>query len=204
MREPHPSESRSPSRLPAWAWPLVLVVPLEAWREALAREIPRVMPGVQRHGAFAPGVLVAIGLATVVLGALVEAAFYGMLWGARGLRLPLLATALVLVQVSISEPLALSLMLRVRPGSAHAAWLVPVVGARALWTEGQAPSAFAAAFGGAGGLAAARIAVTAGTQAGLVGRRAGEALAIVAASWLASHLAQWWLLELLQGRTGPR
>ena len=199
-----PSETRSPPRVPAWAWPFLLFVPLQAWRDLLGREIPTLTAGSHSGASPAPGMLVAVGLAVVVLGALAEAAFYGMLWSARGLRLPMLASALVILQVSIAEPLAQSLMLRVPPGSAHRAWLVPIVGARALWPHGLAPNVFAAAFGGSGALAAARIMVTAGTQASLLGRRAREGLAMVAAGWLVSHVAQWWLLELLQGRSGPR
>lgn len=184
---------------PWWMWPVLLWLPLDAWRERFLREAPGVDPAALGRAGLAPETLAWLAAAFVLVAALAEAGFYGMLWASRGRRLPLLAAAVAVVQAGVLELLALRLLdLAGRPAAPWAAWLA---GPRALAPHGAATGAFAAAFGGAGAMALARLALLAGLQANLVRCRWREAFALVCGAWLASHVAQWWLLELFQGRS---
>ncbi len=180
---------------PAWLWPLLAWVPLAEWHERFAREIPRLDAVVLAGTRAAPATLAWAATGLVVALALAEALFYGILWGARGRRLPVAAAAVAVLQAGLLELAALRLL-----GSFPApapAWVAALAGTRALGASGP----LAVAFGGAGLLALLRVALFAGLQAGLV--RAGwrEAFALTCGGWLASHLAGWWLLELAQGRS---
>jgi hypothetical protein len=175
---------------------LAVLVPLEAWRECLLRgQLAEPDAGL----ALTPAVRVAIGLAALAALLAAEALVYGMLWSLRGARLPLARAWLALLQVSMLEPLALELV--ARAGGHPDAVTVALVGARALAPAAGA-GAFATAFGSAGLLALARVALAALAQARLAGRPWREAVALVTAGWLASHVAIVWLLDLVWGRSG--
>jgi len=183
---------------PAWFWPVLVWLPLDAWHERFVRELP-VDPAVLERTRVPPEALAAIATATVALAALAEAGVYGMLWAARGRRLPLAAAFVAVVQAGVCELVALRVLDFSR--GAPVAWAAALAGARALAPDGRAGSALALAFGGAGLLSLARLALFAGFQARLAGGRFREAFALTCAVWLLSHVAQWWLLELFAGRS---
>lgn len=180
---------------PAWWWPVLVWLPLDAWHERFARELPRFEPAVLERARLQPEVIAWSASAFVLVAALAEAGFYGMLWAARGRRLPLVAATVAVLQAGVVELLALRVMELAGAG----AWAAVLAGARALSPRGAGASALATAFGGAGLLALVRCALFAGFQAGLVRGRFREAFALTCAVWLASHVAQWWLLELVVG-----
>jgi len=180
---------------PAWLWPLLAWVPLAEWHERFAREIPRLYAVVLAGTRVAPGTLAWAATAFVVALALAEALLYGMLWRARGRRLPVAAAAVAVLQAGLLELAALRL-LDALPAEAPA-WAAALAGARALRPAGP----LATAFGGAGLLALLRVALFAGLQAGLARASWREAFALTCAGWLASHVAWWWLIELAQGRS---
>jgi hypothetical protein len=194
--EPRPAETRA--FWPAWSWPLLLWLPLEAWYSRFTRDMPTVDAGTLARVHLSAAALPWLATATVVLLALAEAGFYGMLWAARGRRLPLLAAAVAIVQCGVAELLAFTLLERAQGG---AAVLGALVGARALVARGAAASPLMVAFGGAGLLALARCALFAGFQSRLVPCRWREAFTMTCGVWLASHVAQWWVLELVTGRS---
>lgn len=182
-----------------WLWPILLYVPLAAWRQAFARELPGLFAGALPRPV-APATLAGLGVAALVAASLAEAAFYGMLWAARGRTLPRLAAAFVILQLSLFELFACELLARTGPDSAPAPLVALLAGARVFWRGARAPSAFAAAFGSLGAFTLARAALFAALQAGALRVRAREAFAQVALVWLGSHVAWWWLLELARGR----
>lgn len=179
---------------PAWLWPLLVWAPLEGWHARFARDLPA-LGGALGSAPLAPAGLAWLATAFVPLTALAEAGFYGMLWAARGRRLPLLAASVAVLQSGVLELLAL----RVLDGAGRETWAVLLAGQRAAAT-GDA-GALAVAFGGAGLLAVARCALFAGLQAGLVRCRWREAFAVTCGGWLASHVALWWAIELFRGRS---
>ncbi len=180
---------------PAWLWPLLAWVPLEQWHARFARELPALGGAALAGAPASPAALAGIATGVVVAFALAEAGFYGMLWAARGRRLPFWATTVAVLQAGLFELAALQL-LDAHPAPAPA-WVAWLAGVRALGVR----SAFAVALGGAGLLALARGALFAGLQAGLVRRPWREAFALVIAGWVASHVAAWWLAELFRGRS---
>ncbi len=192
--------SRTPlSTPPWWAYPLLLPGPLLAWHDVIAHELARV-PGAP--GGFASPALAWAGVAVLAAGLLAETAFYGILWAARGRRLPFRASALVLLQLSMLEALASGILQwapATGPGFA-AGWVL--AGPRLAWAGG-APGGFLSAFGSCGVLTFVRIALWAWAQAEGVGRRWREAAVTVGTVWLATHVAQGWLMELLRGRSMP-
>jgi hypothetical protein len=196
-----PGRPEAPAFWPAWSWPLLLWLPLEAWRSRFARDLPPVDADTLASVHLSQGALVWLATATVVVLALAEAGFYGMLWAARGRRLPLLATAVAVIQCGVAELLAFTLLERAQ-GAADGVRvaLATVVGARVFVPHGTNTAAWTVAFGGAGLLALARCALFAGFQSRLVPCRWREAFAMTCGAWLASHLAQGWLLELVTGR----
>jgi hypothetical protein len=195
--EPRPAPARP--FWPAWSWPLLAWLPLDAWHTRLSRDMPGVDPAVLARVHLSQGSIVLLATATVAVLALAEALFYGMLWAARSRPLPVLATAVVVLQCGFTELLALDLLARARDGWGGA--VVLLAGPRALLAPGAAAGAMTVAFGSAGLLALARCALFAGFQSSLVPCRWREAFAVTCGVWLASHLAQGWLLDLLQGRS---
>lgn len=195
---PKPAPRERSGFWPAWAWPLLVWLPLDAWHERFAREMP-LDPALLERSRVAPEALAWVATAAVALAALAEAGAYGMLWAARGRRLPLVAAFVAVVQAGVCELVALRVLDLSR--GAPAAWAAALAGARALSPDGRAASALALAFGGAGLLTLARVALFAAFQSSLVRGRFREAFALTCGAWLVSHVAQWWLLELLQGRS---
>jgi hypothetical protein len=189
-------------RTPAWAFPLLLPLPLAAWRALIAREIARA-PDPAVDAWCPPDVRAWFGAALALGAVLAETGVYGMLWAARGRRLPLAATALVLLQLSVLEPFAAALLERQGAGPAASAWLVALLGERARWGGGP-HGGFAAAFGSFGVLVLVRIALAAWAQAAGVRRPWREAAALVGVVWLASHVALAWGLDLMWGRSTMR
>ena len=196
MDEPVPREGRG--FWPVWFWPVLVWLPLDAWHERFARGLP-VEPAALERARVSPEALAWIATAAVALTALAEAGAYGMLWAARGRRLPLAAAFVAVVQAGVCELVALRVLDLSR--GAPATWAAALAGARALSVDGRAGAALEVAFGGVGLLALARVALFAGFQSGLVRCRFREAFALTCAAWLVSHVAQWWLLELWQGRS---
>lgn len=206
MREPvvmddwdaAPAEpAEKPRFWPAWLWPVLAWLPLDAWHSRFARELP-VGAAVLERTSVTPEALARVATAAVAAAALAEAALYGMLWAARGRRLPLAAAFVAVLQAGVLELVALRVL--EFAGEGPSPWVAALAGVRALRTGGRAGSALAVAFGGAGLLALARLAIFAGLQASLVRCRFREAFALTCGVWLCSRVAQWWLVELLAGR----
>ena len=182
---------------PWWAWPLLLPGPLLAWHELVANELSQVPDAPSWFGSPA---LAWSGVFMVVCGLAIETLFYGALWATRGRRLPFAASALLLLQLSMLEALATGIL---RHAPASGPWLgasMLLAGARATWVR-AAPGAFASAFGSFGVLTLVRMGLWAWAQAEATGRRWREAAPLVASVWLASHVAQGWLMELMRGRS---
>lgn len=182
---------------PVWLWPVLAWLPLDAWHSRFASELPVAAAALERTRV-TPERMAWVATAAVAVAALAEAALYGMLWAARGRRLPLAAAFVAVLQAGVLDLVALRVL--ELAGDRPSPWAAALAGARALWPGGRAGSALAVAFGGAGLLALARLAVFAGLQASLVRCRFREAFALTCAVWLASRAAQWWLVELLAGR----
>ncbi len=184
-----------PARTPEWVALLLLAGPLSAWHERIAHDLARVPQAPAWLGTPACTWTLVAG---VVAAALIEAGFYGMLWAARGHRLPLATSAWALLQLSMLDWFAFWLAERAPAGAGSEAWRVVLLGARAL---GASHGAWAAVCGSLGALTLARMAGWAGAMAALVRRPWREAATLVAGVWIASHVAQGWLLELLRGRS---
>jgi hypothetical protein len=160
--------------------------------------------GVSAHGrALAAGEAVAAsamltGFAWLLgrtAGWLAEAAAHALAWRALGWRLPLGPFLAWLPGLSVLDLLAHALA-HGSPGTGALAWLV------GLHPEAAAaPSGFAAAFGGLGLLAVARIVLTADIQRRVLG--VGWALpgVITGSLWLGSRLTVWWTADLMRGRS---
>jgi hypothetical protein len=184
---------------PVWIWPLLVWLPLDEWHARFARDLPRLDPGLLARSRTSAEALAWLATALMPLAALAEAGGYGMLWAARGRRLPLAATAVAVLLAGTLDLAALQLLDRTR---GHAGPLVAMLaGARAYVPEGAAAGAFTVAFGTAGAFTLGRCALFAAFQAHLVPCRGREALAMTCGAWLVSHVVQWWVLELLQGRS---
>ena len=182
---------------PWWAWPLLLPGPLLAWYTVIADELARVPDAPAGFGSPA---IAGAGVAALVAGLVLETLFYAMLWGARGIRMPVLSSALVLLQLSMLETVG-GAIARHAPDAGHAlAWAVLLAGARAAW-GGGGPGGFGSAFGSLGVVTLVRMALWSWAQSEGTGRRYREAAAQVAVVWLASHVVQGWLMELMRGRS---
>lgn len=206
MREPvvmddwdeEPTRAEETPRFwPVWFWPVLVWLPLDAWHARFVRDLP-VSATVLERTSITPQALAWVATAAVALAALAEAALYGMLWAARGRRLPLAAAFVAVLQAGVLDLVALRVL--ELSGEGPSPWAAALAGARALWPADRAGSAAAVAFGGAGLLALARLAIFAGLQAGLVRCRFREAFALTCGVWLVSRVAQWWLVDLLAGR----
>lgn len=184
---------------PAWLWPLLVWPPLAAWHARFLRDLPAIDPATLARAHLSAGGLAWIATAFMLVAALVEAGFYGMLWAARGRRLPFLAAAVAVVQAGVLELAALDLI--DAAGSAPAAWASWLAGPRAVVPHGAVAGAATMAFGSIGIFTLARFTIFAGLQAGLVRCRWREAFALTCGTWMVSHVALWWLLELFAGRS---
>jgi hypothetical protein len=195
-----PRDGSATAGPPAWAIPLIAAGPVIAWRGTFASEFAR---SASAPAWLASNAFIWACVTFTVAGVLVETGFYGMLWAARGRRLPFVATALVLLQLSMQEPVALWIREHGPTDPAAQIWRTLLIGARARW-PGAAPGGFAAAFGSCGALTVLRVALSAWTQSSGTGRPWREAMAVVAGVWFASHLALGWLLDLMWGRSAMR
>lgn len=184
---------------PAWLWPLLVWLPLGAWHARFVRDLPAADPEALARAGLTSSALAWIATALVLVAALVEAGFYGMLWAARGRRLPIFAAAVAVVLVSGFELAALDLI--DAAGPAPAAWVAWLSGLRAQLPRGAVAGAVTTAFGSIGLFTLARCAMLAGLQSSLTGCRWREAFALICGTWIMSHVALWWLLELLAGRS---
>jgi len=190
-------EPRISSVPPWWSWPLLLPGPLLAWYTVIADELSRVPDA---PGWFGSPALAWAGVGALVFGLAVEALFYAMLWGARRIRMPIVSSALVLLQLSMLETLATGIVQHAAAAGPALAVDVLLAGVRARWGE-SGPGGFRSAFGSFGVLTLVRMGLWAWMQAEGTGRRWREAAAQVTAVWLASHVAQGWLMELMRGRS---
>jgi hypothetical protein len=198
-RLPSAAWTPSASFWPAWLWPLLLWPPLAAWHARLVRDLPAADPATLARAHLTAGGLAWIATTLVLVAALGEAGFYGMLWAARGRRLPILAAAVAVVQAGVLELGALDLI--DAAGSHPGAWVMWLAGPRALVPHGAVAGAASMAFGSIGAFTLARCAIFAGLQSGLVRCRWREAFALTCGTWAVSHVALWWLLELFVGRS---
>jgi hypothetical protein len=175
-------------------WPLAVFVCAVAlfWHDTLLAQLAHTPELAPRH--VPPRLAASFGVFTQLAFSALEAFLYARAWRAAGRTLPWARTAATLFVISALEAFAVFLLQR--PDAARFAWLV---GPRAAWPGGIAASALARAFGGAGALAFARIALTARAQAGAAGARFAAALALVLAGWLGSRLVLWWTLDLVRG-----
>ena len=181
---------------PGWSWPLLVAGPAYAWYGAVSAELARVPDA---GPAFASPALAWAGVAALVASLAAETLFYGMLWAARGTRLPLAPCALALLPISTLELLAASLARHAPAAGLARTACVALAGARVL---GAGEGGFACAFGSFGLVALVRMALWAWVQADAAGRRWRDAAPMVAAVWLASHVALGWIVELVRGRSG--
>lgn len=182
---------------PVWLWPLLVWPPLAAWHARFMRDLPAIDPAALSRAHLAPDTLAWIATVLVIVAALVETLFYGMLWATRDRRLPVLAGMVAVVQAGVLELAALDLI----EAAGRKAWVSWLAGPRAPAPHGAVAGPVMMAFGSIGVLTLARCAVFAGLQAGLVRCRWREAFAITGGTWLVSHVALWWLLELFLGRS---
>jgi hypothetical protein len=182
---------------PAWLWPLLVWLPLDAWHTRFVRDLPPVDPEALARAHLPAGSLAWFATALVLVAALAEAGCYGMLWAARGRRQPVFATTVAVVQTGALELAALDLI--EAAGRTPGTLAILLAGPRALVPQGAVAGAAMVAFGSVGLLTLGRCAAFAGLQSGLVGCRWRAAFAMVCGTWLVSHVAQWWLLELFVG-----
>ncbi len=181
---------------PWWAWLLLVPGPLLAWHECVERELE----GLATELPFAPATAAWIGVAGFACALVAETLVYGMLWSARGRRLPFASSLLVLLQLSMIDVVALAIgSHRPEAGAARAVACV-LAGPRVTW-PGAAPDGVAAALGSLGALTLVRMALWAWVQAEGTGRRWREAAAIVALVWAGSHVVQGLMVELTRGRS---
>ena len=197
MDEPLPREAGL--FWPAWFWPLLVWLPLDGWHERFARDLPPIDPAVLARAHLTPGALAWFATAMVAALALAEAGFYGMLWAARGRRLPLVAAAVAVMQAGVLDLVALRVLDLAR-GTAEP-WAALLAGARALSPRDTAAGPLWVAFGSAGALSLGRCALFAGLQSSLVRCRWREAFAQTCGVWVVSHVGLWWLVELFVGRS---
>uniref|UniRef100_A0A832I2X0 Yip1 domain-containing protein n=1 Tax=Eiseniibacteriota bacterium TaxID=2212470 RepID=A0A832I2X0_UNCEI len=194
MRDRVPLPFRSWAVLPwlafvAWLW----------WRAALER---LAATGAAPAGAGGPDpaalALAATGMK--LAGHALEAAWYAACGRALGARLPVVRLAVALVTLSMLDVARLALL--GPPAGEGFDPRLPLVGAELLAGAGAPHDGFGAAFGSFGLFVALRLAGTAWLLARALGEgRGGAAALLVAATWLASRLAAWWVVDLARGRS---
>ncbi len=196
MHEPDRRPSPFATRAPWWAWPLLLPGPLLAWYEIVEGEAER----SALASAFSPSATAWIALVGLSLAVVGESLVYGMLWSARGRRLPFATSVLVLLQLTLLDVLALALVESPPDAGPGRALACVLAGPRVAWGE-SGPGGMANAFGALGGLTLVRMAIWAWAQSEAVGRRWRDAAWMVASVWLVSHAALGVLAELARGRS---
>jgi len=196
MHDPDRRPSPLAAGPPWWAWPLLLPGPLLAWHACVESEMERSASALP----FAPSAIAWIGVAGFACALVVETLVYGMLWAARGRRLPFASSVLVLLQLSMIDRVALAIGSHVPEAGAARALACVLAGSRATWV-GAAPDGVSAALGSLGVLTLARMALWAWVQAEGTGRRWREAASMVALVWAGSHVVQGLVAELARGRS---
>jgi hypothetical protein len=145
--------------------------------------------------------LVALGAVARVLGTAIEAGVYALVWRSWGRQLGFLRTAFWLLTISSLDVLASQLrFVGLEHGDMLAAWLAPVVGCAVL-PEPRLEGGLLSAFGTFGLLAIARLVATARAQAALLRIGMLRPLALTAGMWLVTHVALWWSVDLMGGRS---
>jgi hypothetical protein len=190
MEDLHPAmPSARASDARAWGTAL-LVVPL--WIAALVRAA-RAWPAPPLSGA----AMVAAALAAQALATLGEALALRTAWGALGRRAAVRALAPRLFAASAAEAFAVAVA--AGTGALPVGLAVVLAGARAA---SDAPTgAWGRAWAALGVLTLVRLALSAAAQAEVARVRWRDALVVALVAWLATRLAMWWTLVLLQGRT---
>ena len=150
-------------------------------------------------GLPSPTLVVAVATTGKLLGHVSEAAFYVLLWRARGTRLPFRRFFVWVVSASIADQFAFGLAAPYRSGGAPL-WRVCLAGLHlATGTVFHESPVIRAGFGSLGLLTATRIAVTGAAQAQATGRSLAEGVGWTLLVWLVTRLAAMGGLDLLRG-----
>lgn len=153
-----------------------------------------------RGGLDAPSWIPAVaGAFSPVVATFVEVALYGAFWRSLGRPFPFACVWIRTVALSMPESLAMPVIVRAHAEPQIAPMLAWFVGPRAL--DSDVASGFAAAFAGAGLIAAGRLALAAHVHARAVGVRWTTAFAVIAGGWLLTRLLVWWTVDLVIGRS---
>ncbi len=141
----------------------------------------------------------AVALLGKALGHLSEAAYYVLLWRARGSRLPFWRFLVVVVSASLADQLAYGISRGASAGEGLG-WRAWVAGLHvANGTPFHDSPGLRAAFGSLSVLSATRLGITAAAQVDPPGRGAREAVAWTLATWLLTRIAALWSVDLLRG-----
>lgn len=199
--EPGAQPGRAISRHPfaPWFLPFWYAFLALLWAEAVGRQLAGQETAAQLGDR--AWIVVLFGLLGRFAASLIEAGFYRAWWrGVRGVSIPFWALFNWIVTLSALDLLAEGLTRQARNVPALAPWIAPLTGVAAL---DPAPLAggMAAAFGGIGLLALARVVTTAAVQRALLGTSWMQPLAITLGAWCATRLVVWWGVDLVVGRS---
>jgi hypothetical protein len=184
-----------------WAAPLWLLSLLSLWWAELHGQLAAGWPASAPAASL--GLAAAWMTAARVGGQLVEAAFYTAWWRRRGRVVGFARLSLWIVSLSVLDLWAsrLSEIARAHPGGIARA-LAPIAGIALLKPEIPGASAgLWAGFGTLGLLCLARIVLTAHVQRLGIGGGLGPPLRLTLAVWTLTRVANWWLVDLLRGRS---
>jgi len=207
LREPPACEREEPSlRWPFVAWSLPwwwCAWGLGWWRVSL-RQLENLAALERTFAVVAPWAATIAVLARFA-GVLLESAFYAAFWRARGARLPVWRYAFHVMLGSLVDLQAIDLV-AARPVDAPLSpWRVALAGPAALpHVLVMRHPVLAGAFAGLGLLTFGRWCWVAWAQGAAVRRPLRITLALVAASWLVTHLAAAAAIALAQGRSVVR
>jgi len=179
----------------AWALPFLLLYVEWSWWDVFVGELETNPTGIPMPIPAAA----ALAVCGKLLAHATEAAFYVLLWRARGARLPFWRFLSYVVAVSLADVFSFNLAQPFQNGGAPA-WRVWLAGLHlASGTPFHDSPALRNAFGSIGLLTATRIAMTGITQAKGSGRSRFEALAWTVGVWLVTRIAVWWAFDLIRG-----
>jgi len=143
-------------------------------------------------------VLAAVGgLVARIVGQLIEAAFYGQVWRAWGVRIRFVPMLTAVACCSLVDALSQSLVSYVGTDPPRA-WLAVLVGLQALPDVLASEPGLKVGIGSLGLLTATRVVATAYAQRDL-GAPLRPALALTFGALIAGRLASWWSVDLLRG-----
>ena len=152
----------------------------------------------------APAALAWLSVVTRVVSWGAEAAVYGVVWAAVGVRLPWRRYALALGPLSVLDLCADALRLHAAAfGEGARAVIAAFGGIGALGPFEGEWRLLGAAFTATGILTCVRLAAAALVQSRLAGVPWRAAFGLTGGLWLAHHVALWWALELTAGRSLP-